>query len=83
MNHTSYCCYSDIICAFTHLDQCLVLDQLMTKFLLWGQCRAAGMDDYLSKPINCDLLYATIKKWLNSEVAHHADVVASRIFCNN
>jgi CheY-like chemotaxis protein len=45
------------------------------------QCRAAGMDDYLSKPINRDLLYTTIQKWL--ETAHHADADASRIFCNN
>jgi DNA-binding response OmpR family regulator len=53
----------------------------LTKCSVWWQCRAAGMDDYLSKPINRDLLYATIQKWL--EAAQHTEADAGSIFCNN
>ena len=28
------------------------------------RCRAAGMDDYIAKPVDFDILYATILKWL-------------------
>ena len=28
------------------------------------RCLASGMDDYLVKPVPCDLLQATISKWL-------------------
>lgn len=30
----------------------------------FAQCRAAGMDDYLSKPIDRAALFATVRKWL-------------------
>jgi PAS domain S-box-containing protein len=33
------------------------------------QCYAAGMDDFLSKPINRGLLESTLKKWLLRELA--------------
>jgi CheY-like chemotaxis protein len=36
------------------------------------------MDDYLSKPINRDLLYTTVQKWLSAE--HHTDADAGHIF---
>ena len=39
------------------------------------------MDDYLSKPINRDLLYTTVTKWLAT--AHHADEDPSHIFGNS
>jgi CheY-like chemotaxis protein len=33
------------------------------------QCYAAGMDDFLSKPIERSLLESTLKKWLLRELA--------------
>jgi CheY-like chemotaxis protein len=30
-----------------------------------NQCRAAGMDDYLSKPIDRDQLRNALNRWLN------------------
>jgi CheY-like chemotaxis protein len=59
----------------------ICIEEIFYHWLLLWQCRAAGMDDYLSKPINRDLLYSTIEKWL--EAAQHADAAVSRIFCNN
>ncbi|MEN8178558.1 MAG: response regulator [Pseudomonadota bacterium] len=35
------------------------------------QCRAAGMDDYLSKPFNQDVLQAKLEKWLTGKEREH------------
>ena len=32
-----------------------------------GECRAAGMDDYLSKPIDREQLHQMLLRWLGSE----------------
>jgi len=32
-------------------------------------CLAAGMDDYISKPINADRLFETLGRWIRSRVA--------------
>jgi hypothetical protein len=41
------------------------------------------MDDYLSKPINRDLLYTTVQKWLSAEHRDRPDADAGHIFGNN
>jgi CheY-like chemotaxis protein len=30
------------------------------------RCLAAGMDDYISKPVNAEALVSTIEKWIKS-----------------
>ena len=31
----------------------------------YERCLEAGMDDFISKPFSQDVLYATLKRWLN------------------
>jgi len=43
------------------------------------KCLDAGMDDYLSKPINSDLLFQTIRQWLQPSTVPNQDVHFSSI----
>jgi PAS domain S-box-containing protein len=40
---------------------------------------AAGMNDYISKPIDPDLLFAVIKKWIKPAVSRHKDIFSPEI----
>ncbi len=57
-------------------DRVAVVTQLQDAS---GRCIAAGMDDYIAKPVTQEMLHATLSKWLpTGDTAEQAFIADQR-----